>query len=81
MVGHCLPDNALCSAPVNEVVMNVAEVVNKRKCASSRTSGSRNKVFKRCVQSQFFQEIPIPNLELACKERMSKDAINYIQNS
>ena len=43
------PNIALGSTPVNEVVVNIAEVVEQGECASSRTGGSGNEVFQRCA--------------------------------
>ena len=65
----CSPGLALGSAPVNEVVVNVCEVVDKGKGACSRASGGGNEVLQSCPWPQILLEVPVLHLQPTWIER------------
>ena len=59
----------LGSAPVNEVVVNVCEVVDEGKGTCSRASGGGNEVFQSCLWPQILLEVLVLHLQPTCMER------------
>ena len=60
----CSPGSTLGSAPVNEVVVNVCEVVDEGKGACSRASGGGNEVLQSCLWAQIFLEVLVLHFQL-----------------
>ena len=65
----CSPGSTLGSAPVNEVVVNVCEVVDEGKSACSRASGGGNEVLQSCPWPQILLEVLVLHLQPTCMER------------